>query len=428
MASLSFSYRSTKPTAFLEVRLSYRVEGENLNPKTGKENPFSFYSRSKIEVEKSYWKIHKKNTNDPVIQKKQNELNTKMTNLRKFVLDRFDKMNIEHVDKDWFLSVLEDYNNPEGKEQKQVEVIPTLLVDYIPYFIKCRKGMKQTSITKYNVIKKKMERMEESLDKKFHIKDINEDFKNLLEDYYTRQRYSQNTMQRELGFIKTVCRHARKKGLDTSKELDDLKFKKEPVRNIYFNEDELRTLENLEGLKPHLDNARDWLVISCHCGQRVSDFLNFRKEMIIKTQGVSIIHFTQKKTGIDMEIALSGKIEEILKKRNGDFPRKISDQKYNDYIKKVCKIAGFNEMTKGKKQINIAKNKDDKKMRAVEGVFPKYELVTSHIGRRTFATLKRDSMPLSLLMSMTGHTTEEALNTYLQKEGEDKALEAAKYL
>src|SRR5690625_165107 len=110
MASLSFSYRSTKPKAFLEVRFSYRLE------KNG--NPISFYTRSKIEVEKSYWKIHKKKTTDPVTQEKQNELNTEMTNLRKFVLDRFEKINIEHVNKDWFLKTLKEYYAPPKDEQK----------------------------------------------------------------------------------------------------------------------------------------------------------------------------------------------------------------------------------------------------------------------------------------------------------------------
>jgi hypothetical protein len=34
-------------------------------------------------------------------------------------------------------------------------------------------------------------------------------------------------------------------------------------------------------------------------------------------------------------------VREILKKRNGDFPRKISDQKFNTYVK-VAEIAGLN--------------------------------------------------------------------------------------
>jgi len=425
MASLSFSYRSAKPKAFLEMRFAYRI---NKN-----ENPICFYTRSKIEIDKSYWKsIHTKKSNDPITQKQQNDLNTKITELRTFVLDTFEKTEIELINKDWFLSLIKEHYYP--KKEKTVEKTPFYLVDYIPYYLKLRKNeMKPTSITKYNVIKKKLQRMEASLNKRFEIRDINENFKNMFVKYYESQAYSQNTMHRELGFIKTICRHGRTKDVPTSKELDLLKLTKDKVKHIYFSEDELKKLENLKDLPPHLDNARDWLVISCHSAQRISDFLRFKKEMITEKQGVKLINFTQKKTGKEMSISLSETILKILSKRNGEFPHSISDQKYNDYIKKVCEKAEFNEMVKGKKQENIAKEKGDnkkktKKIRAVLGVYPKYELVTSHIGRRTFATLKRNKMPLSLLMSMTGHTTETALNTYLQMEEEDKAVQASKYL
>lgn len=433
MASLSFSYRSAKPKAFLEMRFAYRIEKNS--------NPISFYTRSQIEVEKTYFarpkkkkgEKHKRNqhetpTNDPIIQEKQNNLNTKMTALRIFVLNEFERTPIEDINKDWFSKVVKEYYYPKKNEKKPVETIPTNLIEYIPYYLKEREDeMKPTSITKYNVIKKKLKRFEKSINKRFEIEDINEIFKKLFKRYYESQSYSKNTMHRELGFIKTICRHARTKGVPTSSELDLLKLEKDEVKHIYFSKKELRVLESLKGLKPHLDNVRDWLVISCHCGQRISDFLRFTKGMITEKEGVKIINFTQKKTGKDMSIALSNTIIKILDKRDGNFPPPISDQKYNDHIKTVCEIAGFNELTKGKKQENISE-KGKKKIRAVSGIFPKYELVTSHIGRRTFATLKRHKMPLSLLMSMTGHTTEASLNTYLQMESEDKAVEASKYL
>lgn len=440
MSSLSFSYRSNKPKAFLEVRFAYRVEKNS--------TPISFYTRSNIEVEKSYWTApktkegkdkkksqHEANTNDPLLKQQQNDINAEINNLRIFVLDRFSNTPIEKVNKDWFINLIYEYYNPKEDEPIEVieviEEIPTFLIGYIPYYLKSREHeMKQTLITKYNVIKHKLERFEKSTKVNFEIKDINENFKKLFVKYYKSQSYSQNTMHRDLGFIKTICRHARSKGIATSSELDELKLTKARVKHIYFSEDELKTLENLKDLPTHLDNARDWLIISCHCGQRISDFLRFKKKMIVEKKGIKLLKFTQQKTGKEMSIALSSTIVTILNKRNGEFPQSIYDQKYNEDIKEVCKIAGFNEMIEGKKQINITEDnkENNKKIRAISGVFPKYELVTSHIGRRTFATLKRETMPLNLLMSMTGHTTETALNTYLQMEEDDKAIQAHKYL
>lgn len=67
------------------------------------------------------------------------------------------------------------------------------------------------------------------------------------------------------------------------------------------------------------------------------------------------------------------------KKRRGEFPKSMSDQKYNMYIKNVCKLAKLNQKVKGSR-------KNPKTQRKETGVFEKWELVTSHIGRRSFAT------------------------------------------
>ena len=422
MASLSFSYRSKKNKAFLEARFAYRLEKNS--------NPISFYTRSKIEVEKSYWKNeHSKKSNDPVTQIKQNDLNAKMTELRKFVLDAFEKTEINQVGKEWFFDVLNDYYNPKAEKQKPVEVIPSLLVDYIPYFLEYRKHeMSQTSITKYNVIKHKLQRFEKSLNTRFEIKDINENFKKQFVDYYTSQNYSQNTMHRELGFIKTVCKHAKTLGVETHPQMDTLKLKKEKVPKVWLTFEELEEIEKLENLTDYLENAKDWLIISCYTGQRISDFMRFTSEMVRTENGNKLLEFTQKKTGKVMTVPLHKKVLEVLNRRNGQFPHSISDQRYNDYIKEVCKKAKIKQPLKGKLQKNLEEDKKKpKKMRIVSGTYPKWELVSSHIGRRSFATNFYGQIPTTYLMNVTGHTTEVSFLTYLGKSNKDLAMEIINY-
>ncbi|MGS0747298.1 hypothetical protein [Halpernia sp. GG3] len=65
------------------------------------------------------------------------------------------------------------------------------------------------------------------------------------------------------------------------------------------------------------------------------------------------IEFTQVKTGKLMTVALHPKVIEILEKRNGDFPKVISDAKYNLFIKDVCRIAEINELVKGSKLTDL---------------------------------------------------------------------------
>ena len=57
-----------------------------------------------------------------------------------------------------------------------------------------------------------------------------------------------------------------------------------------------------------------------------------------------------------------------------------------------------NKKTKGKLFDKITKRK-------VEGVYPKWKLITSHVCRRSFATNQYGILPVSLIMQITAHST-----------------------
>ena len=133
-----------------------------------------------------------------------------------------------------------------------------------------------------------------------------------------------------------------------------------------------------------------------------------------------LIEFTQVKTDKIMTIPLHSKIIEIMKKYEGNFPRKISDQRYNEHIKKVCEKAKINTPTHGTLF-------DHDKKEKVTKDYPKHLLVSSHIGRRSFATNNYGKIPTSFLMYITGHTTEAMFLTYIGKSNKDIAMELTNY-
>ena len=65
--------------------------------------------------------------------------------------------------------------------------------------------------------------------------------------------------------------------------------------------------------------------------------------------------------------------------------------------------------------------------RKLEGLFEKWELVTSHIGRRSFATNFYGEIPTSYLIYVTGHSTEIMFLNYIGKSNKDLAMELTKY-
>ena len=310
---------------------------------------------------------------------------------------------------------LKDFINP-----KAIDKIPNVLVDYFPFYeLHKRNVLTTASIVKLNVNKKLIERFQTHTKEVYLIKDVNEDFKLKFFDFCISENYSQNTIARALKFIKTICYHAESNNIEVSKKLSGLQINTVKVEKIYLDLNELSLIENCKDItKEHLINARDWLLISCETGQRVSDFLRFTKDMIRYENKKPLIEFTQVKTGKIMTVPLSKKVMSILEKRDGNFPVKMSDQRYNEHIKDVCETAKINKVIKGGLQIDNRK---------VIGMYPKWQLVTSHIGRRSFATNNYGKIPTALLIGVTGHSTEQMFLEYIGKTDTQKAIQLADY-
>ena len=416
MASVNFLYRSLKDKSCLNLRLLFRFNG----------NDHVIASSTNLEVSKDYWKNkHKLKVKDISVINKQIEINTEINKITNHILKAFEQSGASDLlNKQWLDKQLNSYYNRNTK----IKTIPKDIVRFIEYYVEQRLNeVKPASITKFKVVKHKLQRLENHIGRSIFINEINEEFKELFVNYCKGENYSQNTMQRELNIIKMFCKFAKYKGVDVHIELEGLKLNKEKTEKIYLSLKEIDQIEAVQIDKPYLINARDWLIISCFTGQRISDFMRFNKEMIRVEDSKTLLEFDQQKTGKTMTIPLHNKVMLILEKYNGDFPKRISDQKYNDYLKEVCKIAKLHQKVKGKKQINISKDPLERKVRRIEGMYPKYELVTSHIGRRSFATNHYGKIPTSYLIYVTGHSSEEMFLNYIGKSNKDMALELTKY-
>ena len=201
-----------------------------------------------------------------------------------------------------------------------------------------------------------------------------------------------------------------------------MKSKKGPI--VYLNLDELKEIIKLtpEQLGRKLDNARDWLIISCFTGQRISDFMRFKPEDIREIDGVKVMDITQQKGNKQVTIPLFDPVQKIIKKYGGGFPRTISDQRFNEYAKEVAKIAGLTDKIEGGKVILGSTGKKRKE----SGLFPKWELIASHVGRRSFATNFYGKIQTPLIMNVTGHTKESTFLGYIGKSSKDTAVETAR--
>ncbi len=400
MATINFYLQSKNNPAGIYVRLR---EGTKIDAK----------AKTKFAINPEDWSAKKgqpKNLKDENFK----GLNNDLENFRTELLNHYNKsIGKNSINSQWLKDII---NPPE-----QNGAVPTKLIAYFDYYTKHKKNSIGSSTYKRNnVYKHLVERFEKSSERTYFIKDVNADFKLQFEAYCLAENYAHNTIARTVKFIKTLCYHARNNGIDTHFQLDAIAPKLEKTDKVFLNMDELKQIEDKKIEPEYLVNARDWLLISCETGQRVSDFLRFDKGMIRYENGKALIEFTQVKTGKIMTVPLSKKVLEILKKRKGNFPRQITDQRYNEYIKDVCKLAGLTNKVTGSL-------KDPETNRKKTGTFEKWELVSSHIGRRSFATNNYGRIPTSLLIGATGHSTEKMFLEYIGKSDTDKALQLAEY-
>jgi len=352
------------------------------------------------------------------------------SNLRDFKNDLINEINsldsIDELNTKW----VKNFINPSTQNSSTQDVLPKDLIGYLDYYLGVRgEEIKPSTQRKFNVVRGKLVKMEKEFGGTLFIKDVNSNFKVKMVKWYKKEGYAENTIFTAILTIKTLCKHAEISGIKVHKQLKLFTYKKEYIKKIYLNLEELELIENLDfSSNEKLDDARDWLIISCFSGQRVSDFMRFTPQMVSRNGGFISLNFEQEKTLKKMSIALHWKVEDILDKRNGEFPPTMQDHTYNVRIKKVCKEAGLTEIIEGSKDVLVGKRTSSSgnecgKYRKVKGKYPKYELITSHIGRRSFATNFYGKISIARLMAATGHSTEAMFLTYIGKTNQEMARE-----
>ena len=130
------------------------------------------------------------------------------------------------------------------------------------------------------------------------------------------------------------------------------------------------------------------------------------------------------KTKTLVNIPIHPQVEQILKKRNGNLPGKISEQKFNKKIKILAMLCGIDEEMVGGISIVDEKTKIKRK---VIGVYKKHLLVTSHIARRSFCTNLFGKVPNKTIIDVCGWSSEDMLFKYNKTTNMESALVLKKH-
>lgn len=294
------------------------------------------------------------------------------------------------------------------KERLNVEVKHKSVKDFWSsfetYMHESRNSRGANTLKKYqstlNHLKKFSARKRLSID----FDDIDDSFLIKFSDYLIHsENLTNNTIAKYIKTLKSFMNWAVKKGL--TKNLAHKVYQvKEHEGEIYFlTLDELMTLYKMPIANPALERVRDVFCFGCFTGLRYSDIQNMSPGNIRD----GFISFTTIKTQEKNNIPLNEFAKTILKKYSDQSDKclpAISNQKMNEHLKILGKESGFDRMIS---QVRFQGAK------RIENSMPLYEVMTTHIARKTFIT---NSIFLGMnseaIMEISGQKTRKAYKRY----------------
>jgi integrase len=390
--------------------------------KSKKETPIVLFIRWDNQLLKFATKqtIHPKYWDDKkqiiIEQKTKPELSEKKTKLLNDLADinhlfsRFENDNKRTPTKQELKTLLEtEIHNVKPKETK------VNLLQFINRFIeesktrnneKTGKPIAKSTIHTYQQLKTNIENFSKFKKTLLEFEHINYDFYIDFNAYLISENLATNTIGKRIAILKAILNDATERGLNRNLAYKSTRFKvtREKTDNIYLNESELNEFRKLDlSNNKRLDNVRDLFLIGCWTGLRFSDFTRLKQEHI---KGNDIEIETQK-TRESVLIPMHPVVRLIFDKYEGKLPKKLSNQKMNEYLKEIgqmiesLNIKTFKTITQG----------GFEKTTQLE----KYKRITTHTARRSFASnLYLGGVPSQTIMKITGHKTEKSFNQYIK--------------
>lgn len=386
-----------------------------------------FRIKTRIFVAKEWVSTGKKFLKDLPTNPEAQKASTNFAELTTFLKRSFEAAcsNPEQITKEWIEQEIDRFHNPD-KYVLQDESKPLTLCEAISQYIaespkRIQRNGKHVSPHTIQHLKQTQKHVARFLAEKrnvtdMEIKEVDKAFYNQFVEFLYELGFTLNTVGKHLKNIKSMIN-----ALPMAQRIEcafiDPKEKcvnlSEDIDNVYLTESELSILANCEIKTPYLDRVRDQFILLAWTGCRYSDLDKLRKENIIEISGSHFFKLKQQKTGNDVIIPIFPESQRILEKYEYNLPRPMANQKFNLYLKEVCKLAELDDEV-------IIKRTEGGVLK--ENVLKRYECISAHTARRSFATnLYLRGFDSMSIMQITGHKTESAFLTYIKVTREQNA-------
>jgi site-specific recombinase XerD len=216
----------------------------------------------------------------------------------------------------------------------------------------------------------------------YPLKEVDYAFLRSYEQFLMIDRSCQhNSAMKRMKELRKIILEAKRMNLILSDPFDNYTISIQRTEREFLSLAEIESIENLDSLPTRLQKIRRAFLFQCYTGISFTDLAHLtKKDIVIDDRGVKWIKFHRKKTGTSSNVPLLPKALSILneqdyKKSPGPLFDVPSNQKFNVYLKEIADKAGIDKV------------------------------LTSHVGRHTFATTVTLSNGVSIetVAKMLGH-------------------------
>lgn len=288
------------------------------------------------------------------------------------------------------------------RPKKAIEETTTFVQDFERWIVEKRKRVRENSIKGFEATIRRLERFE-AVNGKFYVSNypsVHDKFVS----FQINEGLHPNTVSKTNAYLRCFFNEVTK-DLGIKVPVDLPKFVTTEITPdvVFLTVSELAQVKGVE-LGLSLSKIRDAFLFSCYTGLRYSDLRGLRPNQIFDKGSYQIIELIPDKSRSRsrsvkrVEIPLLPDAVEIMKRYEGGFNSLpvVSNQSMNYYLKEIAEKAGLNalcQVVTYKKGFPVVKFQK------------KWELVTVHVARHTFATLSLiKGVPIEIIQKVLGHS------------------------
>ena len=356
-----------------------------------------------------------------------NDVNTTLAMLKATITARVAATHPDNITRDWLLNEIEAALHPDKRHELTLLACVDDFIAEVPHRIlpSTGKPVSEKTLLQYLQMRRVLsDFLRESRMGDVIVSALDKRFYDRFVSYMYGRGLRPNTVGKHIKNVKVVLHSLpldAQAGCEFAAPRKCVRIREE-VDNVYLTEGELEQIAGVELPEAYLRRARDQFVLLAWTGCRYSDLGKITREHIVEDNGYKYIRLAQHKTGARVTIPVLPAADEILRRYDYSPPAPISNQKFNVFVKDICRRAGIDTEVTITRNMPVKVSRYVTRVEPVATTLPKWECVSAHTARRSFATnMYLRGVPTVTIMAITGHKTERAFLLYIKADADQHA-------